>query len=846
MTLSAQSNVGATPTPASRHDRDAREQQRGSRLRRWSLVLVVGLAPLGLAATPHVVNATTRVATNVVAPELPPVTVTLPTVALPPVTALPRVTVALPSVTVTLPRVTVTVTLPPITTPPVTLPPITTPAVTLPPITTPPVTATLPAVTVTPPQATLPPVTGTLPSPTVTPTSAGSAAVTTLTTAPDSGSDVPINDADPCVEAGLVDDALAQCQDDEGADSAVETELCVAAGLAGDALRQCQADDGGDSVIEIELCAAAGLEGDVLTQCQADDGGGSVIEIDVCVAAGLAGDALAQCQADYGGDPTVDAAVCVAAGLVDDTLAQCQRDDGADSVIEIELCAAAGLAGDALTQCQADDGGDSVIEIDVCAAAGAVGDASTKCAAAVTTTTVPGGATTTVPGGATTTVPGGATTTVPGGATTTVPGGATTTVPGGATTTVPGAQRQPAGGATTTTLGSGDSTIPGDLREGAVFSMSNDPTGNAVVAFYRADDGTLTPAGTFATDGLGSGGFEDSANSLVLGSAKGESAPNNFIDDSALLFATNAGSNDISVFQVNGPGLELVDVEPSNGVKPVSITVHDGIVYVLNNDETDGSDAELNCREGASPSVTGFRLSGGGDLTPIPDSTRVLSGGVDSGCAQVSFNPEGTVLVVSQRTGKLPGQAADDEGTIDTFVVNADGTLGQQQTFDVTGEGPCGFTFNSAGVLVTTEQFDGTAGPALGAAGSYQLGDDGTLTPSTSLVGNGGTDTCWFVINDDGTVGFATSFFADGRISSYAVGADGSLALLQADADPDVDNGASDLSLSGDSRYLYQLNALEGTISAFAVGPDGTLQRVDTEQAHEPSPVAAPLGLAAT
>ena len=637
--------------------------------------------------------------------------------------------------------------------------------------------------------------------------------MTTLTTASDSGSDVPINDADLCVEAGLVDDALAQCQVDEGADSVVETELCVAAGLAGDALRQCQADDGGDSVIEIELCAAAGLEGDVLTQCQADDGGGSVIEIDVCVAAGLAGDALAQCQADYGGDPTVDAAVCVAAGLVDDTLAQCQRDDGADSVIEIELCAAAGLAGDALAQCQADDGGDSVIEIDVCAAAGAVGDASTKCAAAVTTTTVPGGATTTVPGGATTTVPGGATTTVPGGATTTVPGGATTTVSGGATTTVAGAIRP-------STLGSGDSTTPGDLREGAVFSMSNDPTGNAVVAFYRADDGTLTPAGTFATDGLGSGGFEDSANSLVLGSANGESAPNNFIDDSTLLFATNAGSNDISVFQVNGAGLELVDVEPSNGMKPVSITVHDGIVYVLNNDETtEGLDAELNCREGANPSVTGFRVSEGGDLTPIPDSTRALSGGMESGCAQVSFNPEGTVLVVTQRTATLADQAADDEGTIDTFVVNADGTLGRQQTFDVTGEGPCGFTFNGDGLLLTTEQFDGTAGPALGAAAGYQVANDGTLTPSSPLVGNGGTDTCWFVITDDGTVGFATSFFADGRISSYAVGADGSLELLQADADPDVHNGASDLSLSGDSRYLYQLNALEGTISAFAVGP---------------------------
>ena len=173
---------------------------------------------------------------------------------------------------------------------------------------------------------------------------------------------------------------------------------------------------------------------------------------------------------------------------------------------------------------------------------------------------------------------------------------------------------------------------------------------------------------------------------------------------------------------------------------------------------------------------------------------------------------------MTQRTAKLADQAADDEGTIDTFVVNADGTLGRQQTFDVTGQGPCGFTFNSAGVLLTTEQFDGTAGSALGAAAGYQVADDGTLTPSSPSVGNGGTDTCWFVVNDDGTVGFTTSFYAEGRISSYAVGADGSLELLQADADPDVHNGASDLSLSGDSRYLYQLNALEGTISAFAVG----------------------------
>lgn len=90
-------------------------------------------------------------------------------------------------------------------------------------------------------------------------------------------------------------------------------------------------------------------------------------------------------------------------------------------------------------------------------------------------------------------------------------------------------------------------------------------------------------------------------------------------------------------------------------------------------------------------------------------------------------------------------------------------------------------------------------GPGLGAAAGYHLSDDGTLTPTSPSVNNGGTDTCWFVRTDDGTIGFTTSFFGDGRISSYPVEEDGSLELLQADTDPSVHTGPSDLSFSRDS-----------------------------------------------
>jgi hypothetical protein len=217
--------------------------------------------------------------------------------------------------------------------------------------------------------------------------------------------------------------------------------------------------------------------------------------------------------------------------------------------------------------------------------------------------------------------------------------------------------------------------------------MSNDPRRNTVVAFNRDAGGKLRPAGTYATGGTGSGAFEDAANGVVLGDARGEAAPNNLTDATQLLFVVNAGSNSISVFRVNQDdaangkkdALELLTVQPSGGEKPVSLTVNRGLLYVLHSGETvDGEIATPNCTTGNLPSITGFRVSPSGQLAPIPNSTRRLSGDPHSGCAQVSFSPDGRVLVVTERLAQdeEPTGPAGDEGVIDTYVVNADGTPG--------------------------------------------------------------------------------------------------------------------------------------------------------------------------
>ena len=73
---------------------------------------------------------------------------------------------------------------------------------------------------------------------------------------------------------------------------------------------------------------------------------------------------------------------------------------------------------------------------------------------------------------------------------------------------------------------------------GAVYALSNSPAGNAVLAWNRAADGTLAPAGSYPTGGLGSGGAGGSELRLrgdVLGFAAG-----GFEENDDLLFGAFA------------------------------------------------------------------------------------------------------------------------------------------------------------------------------------------------------------------------------------------------------------------------------------------------------------------
>ena len=319
----------------------------------------------------------------------------------------------------------------------------------------------------------------------------------------------------------------------------------------------------------------------------------------------------------------------------------------------------------------------------------------------------------------------------------------------------------------------------GDNLVGAVYTSTNQAAGNGVAVFTRAAGGTLTSIGTVPTGGTGTGAGLGSQGAVVLS------------DDGQRLFVVNAGSNDVSVFDVRRDGLSLASRTPSGGIRPISLTVHGGLVYVLN--------------AGGDGNISGFSVDGNGDLTPIPGSTRSLSGSATNP-AEVAFSPDGRQLLVTEKATNL----------IDLYPVDLNGVAGQRNSLPSAGGTPFGFALGLRGLVFVSE----AAGA--GSASSYTLGN-GSLTLVSGAVSTHQGAPCWAVVTRDGRFGY-TGNTQGGSISGFAIATDGSISLLDADGvTATVGPGAIDLTVSRDSRYLYELVAGSPAIHAFRIQADGQL-----------------------
>ncbi|MGH4021800.1 MAG: lactonase family protein [Pseudonocardiaceae bacterium] len=323
--------------------------------------------------------------------------------------------------------------------------------------------------------------------------------------------------------------------------------------------------------------------------------------------------------------------------------------------------------------------------------------------------------------------------------------------------------------------------------------MTNGDRGNAVAVFNRAPDGTLTAAGTCPTGGLGTGGAEIPVDPL------GSQGALILSKDGRFLFAVNAGSDEVSVLAVEGEGLTLVDKVPSGGVRPVGLTVHGHLLYVLNS--TDGT-------------ITGFTVDAQGKLSALAGSTQPLIGGSGAVPGQVAFAPDGNLLVVTEKATDV----------IDVFVVDEHGCTGPPVRNNSNGATPFGFTFAGEDLLIVSE--------ASGATSSYRVAPKGTLQVVSGSVSTTQIASCWVTTNSNADPRYAyVTNTGSGSISGYRIEDDGTLCLSDEDGRTGVTGDPSfpiDITASGDGRFLHVLTGRpdDFTVVGFRIEPDGSLTSI--------------------
>jgi hypothetical protein len=323
----------------------------------------------------------------------------------------------------------------------------------------------------------------------------------------------------------------------------------------------------------------------------------------------------------------------------------------------------------------------------------------------------------------------------------------------------------------------------------AVFVLTDNTSGNQVVAYDRHADGSLTQAGVYSTGGKGG---------ILAGSAVDHTASQGALAYDAargLLFAVNAGSSTVSVFRVLGDRLALTQVVPSGGPFPVSIAVHGALVYALN--------------ALGGGSVQGYLVLGD-FLLPLPGSTRPL--GLNPAATpqftttpgQVAFSPDGSKLIVTTKA---------NTNAIDVFRVGRLGYLADAPVVNPEpGTVPFAVSFDRSGNLVVAEA--GTD-----ALATFGLNANGTVSP-LDAVATGQAATCWVAAAGQY---FYASNAGSGTLSDFASGSGGTLSLL---GNTPTDAGTVDAASAPGGGFLYVQAGALGDVDAFGVNADGSLTPV--------------------
>ncbi|MFM0395057.1 lactonase family protein [Paraburkholderia phytofirmans] len=353
-----------------------------------------------------------------------------------------------------------------------------------------------------------------------------------------------------------------------------------------------------------------------------------------------------------------------------------------------------------------------------------------------------------------------------------------------------------------------------------LFAQTNDAS-NAVLAFVRNADGSLSAKGSISTGGKGTNGVNYFMGNIVAPDALTSNNSLIVSPDKTRLFVANAGDNTVSTFEINpAGGIRLLAVSATGGIRPTSLAFLNGVLYVTH-------------QQGAQE-LGAYRVSTDGKLALIGQYTVVQQ---DALPTQVTVSPDGKFVVVNGFLKTVtPVQPAN---TLLAFPINSDGSLGQAVSSPSAGVGPFGGRFGSGsltGTYVVTE----AAGTTVS---SYAFSSSGAFTTTSGPIAvTGQAAPCWLTITPDNKFAYVGN--GSGAVSLFSLDASGKPTLTNPSiaSEPPVSSTtksfANDAWASPDGKYFYQDYAGDDKIVAYSIGTSGALTKIGEQPANTQSKIS--------
>ncbi len=333
------------------------------------------------------------------------------------------------------------------------------------------------------------------------------------------------------------------------------------------------------------------------------------------------------------------------------------------------------------------------------------------------------------------------------------------------------------------TIGSGNTSV---------FVMTNDNVKNEILTYQRSFAGQFVLTNRAATGGRGSGGETDPLQSQGALTISG---------DHSLLLAVNSASGTVSSFHLLNGIPVFIDQENSGGAFPIAVAEHNDFVYVLN--------------AGGSGAVVGFKADGLGRLHAIQNSSAFLTG-LNSGASSISVSPNGQWLVVIEKASN----------SIDVFPIHPDGTLGAVVNNKSVTPGVFATVFTPNGQLIVSENQPNN-GTDTSSISTYTINPNGSITPISQSLPTFGNGNCWNAITPNGKwvyVDNAGTF----TVAGFSIASSGALTPIANTILSTLPDGVNnlDMTISGDGKYLFNLQSGAGVIGVYTINPNGTLNQL--------------------